>query len=87
MPRLANNTQKRFATDVVRCALTDIFLNTHTVEATINLNPSVRERLTPGGGKPFTKHNVFRTPHESRTRDHNVEFPLSYKLLLPRAVF
>jgi len=73
--------------DTELSTLTDFFLNTYTVEATINLSPSVRERLTPGGDKPFTKRNVSCTPLESRPRDHIVEFPLSCTPLLTTSSF
>jgi len=71
--------------DTEHSSLTDILLNTYTVEATLNLNPSVRERLTPGGGKPFTKRDAYCTFQELRTCDHDVESPLSYAPMLSSA--
>jgi len=71
--------------DTEHSTLTDILLNTYTVEATLNVNPSIRERLTPGGGKPFTKREAHCTFKELQTCDHNVESPLSYAPMFSRA--
>ena len=71
--------------DTERGTLTDIFLNTYTVDATLNLSPSIRERSTPGGGKSCTKRGPYCTFEELRVCDHILSSPLSYAPLLSRA--